>query len=110
MHARIFGDNDDFAHSQGNPYGQNLYMMGSADENPSDLCQKAVRSWYGQRFMYNGQGFNEDTGYFTQLLWKSSSNLGCASSQASESGNRYVVCNFAPSGNINGRYEMNVPF
>lgn len=110
--ARTLGDKDQMAHlPQGqNPYGENLYEMWTTDENPSDLCQQAVDSWYNEVKMYdfNNQGFSGDTGHFTQLVWKGSSKLGCASSQASETGNWYVVCNFEKAGNMMGDFENNV--
>ena len=57
---------------------------------------------------FNNQGFGMDTGHFTQLVWKGTKKLGCASSQASETSNRYVVCNFDPPGNMLGDVENNV--
>ena len=57
---------------------------------------------------YADPGFSGDTGHFTQLVWKSTTKLGCASSQASESGNWYVVCNYEKPGNMLGDFENNV--
>ncbi|CAG2176580.1 unnamed protein product [Oppiella nova] len=53
-------------------------------------------------------GYNYDTGegagHFTQLVWKSSTGLGCARCAGREPGGAwyetYVVCNYKPQGNI----------
>ena len=92
--------------------GENLYYFWTSDTEASqdDICQKAVESWYNEVKMYdyNNPGFSGDTGHFTQLVWKGTTQLGCASSQASESGNWYVVCNYNPAGNMLGDFENNV--
>ena len=110
--ARTLGDNDAMEHlPQGqNPYGENLYEFWDTEEHPDDICQRAVDSWYNEVKMYDfdNQGFGMDTGHFTQLVWKGTTKLGCASSQASETGNRYVVCNFEKPGNMLGDFENNV--
>ena len=112
--ARTLAKNDRMAHlPQGqNPYGENLFYSWTSDTeyHPDDICQQAVESWNSEVKLYDfaNPGFSGGTGHFTQLVWKSTTKLGCASSQASESGNWYVVCNYEKPGNMLGDFENNV--
>ncbi|KAJ5754077.1 uncharacterized protein N7511_008230 [Penicillium nucicola] len=60
-------------HSDG-PYGENLaYGYGNASA--------AVIAWGDEGAMYNfgkPTGFTEETGHFTQLVWKATTQVGCA--------------------------------
>ncbi len=76
-------------------------------------CAKAVQAWYDEISMhdFNSNSFNYNTGQFTQVVWKSSTGLGCA--RASGKGSRwyesYVVCSYSPAGNYQGQFIQNVP-
>lgn len=86
--------------------GQNLaYKMGqelSAGE--------FANMWYEEisDYDFNRPGFRSSTGHFTQMVWKSSTEMGAA---IVTQGNRaYVVANYIPPGNITneGQFELNV--
>jgi len=89
-----------FAHS-GGPYGENIALgYGS----PS----AAIAAWYDEYKSYNfaaGQ-FSEATGHFTQMVWKSSNEIGCA--QVSCSGGQFFACEYFPRGNVVGEFLQNV--
>ncbi|MEA1947219.1 MAG: CAP domain-containing protein [Thermodesulfobacteriota bacterium] len=59
--------------------------------------------WYDEieDYDYNNPGFSQDTGHFTQVVWKSSTKIGCATGNGS-------VCLYEPYGNWNGAYSENV--
>jgi hypothetical protein len=59
--------------------------------------------WYDEieDYDYNNPGFSQDTGHFTQVVWKSSTKIGCATGYGS-------VCLYEPYGNWNGAYSGNV--
>ena len=40
-------------------------------------------------------------GHFTQLVWKSTTRVGCAKQQCPKLGGDYWVCKYAPPGNMN---------
>jgi hypothetical protein len=45
--------------------------------------------------------FNEQTGHFTQVIWRSSKQLGCG--MALCRGNHFWVCRYSPAGNVGGQ-------
>ncbi|KAJ6164998.1 hypothetical protein N7470_003670 [Penicillium chermesinum] len=106
-------------HSDG-PYGENL-AFGYAN------ASAAVIAWGDEGELYNFQkptGFTEETGHFTQLVWKSTTGVGCAavncgytddktrrdvSPRAADGTSRaqgwYVVCEYTPAGNVVGDHN-----
>merc|ERR1719509_274169 len=86
--------------------GENLYASGGSG---GDLYQAAVDGWYaeGQIWRYGqGLGFSLTTGHFTQVVWAGTTSVGCATAQGSRW--TYVVCNYAPPGNMQGAFDQNV--
>ncbi|GAV56362.1 hypothetical protein ZYGR_0BB01390 [Zygosaccharomyces rouxii] len=88
-------------HSNG-PYGENL-AVGYDDEDTID-------AWYDEikKYSYSDPVFSESTGHFTQLVWKSSTKVGCASKQCGGSVGKYIICNYNPAGNFIGDFTQNV--
>ena len=113
---------DEHASGLGN-VGENLYFAASGAkfnlEDPA-LAKKAVTSWYSEEADWNyatsaGKGTGS-TGHFTQVVWKSTTKLGCgvASCPNIESMGKwadvlYIVCRYTPAGNWDGQYAANVP-
>jgi uncharacterized protein YkwD len=96
-----------FKHSHAG-YGENLaagYRTVSA----------AILSWYaeGERYSYQRPGFTPGLGHFTQLVWKSSTKLGCGMAACNGKhgtpGN-FLVCEYSPAGNVvnPGYFKANV--
>ena len=97
-------------HTANNPNGENIYMTTASSVSGYD----AATAWYDEVDQYNqmfaGQSsgdFTEQTGHYTQLIWKSSTELGCAQAQCSSG--VYVFCEYSPPGNVQGQYQDNVP-
>ena len=65
--------------------------------------------WYDEvaNYDFNNPGFSMNTGHFTQLAWKDSTELGCGLAVGSNY-NVYGVCNYSPPGNVIGAFEQNV--
>jgi len=101
---------DTMQHSQGSGYGENLYMKWSSGTT-TVTGQEAVDSWYNEIKDYNFAygGFSGKTGHFTQVVWKSSKELGVGKA-TSRTGRIYVVCNYSPPGNYTnaGMFAANV--
>lgn len=91
-----------FEHSntRGNQ-GENLWM-GTRDAYPSAAM---VQGWIDEeRYMKSGKfpdvsttGNWADVGHMTQLLWPTTTHVGCA--KASSAANDYFVCRYSPPGN-----------
>jgi len=71
---------------------------------------KAVDMWYDEIDCTNPRGkvtyFNEGsckTGHYTQVVWKSSTKLGCGVYD------KLTVCQYGPGGNFRGQFEDQVP-
>ncbi|KAL4782522.1 CAP domain-containing protein [Aspergillus varians] len=96
----------------GGPYGENL-AFGYAN------ASSAVRAWGVEVSMYDFKkptGFSEETGHFTQLVWKGTREVGCAAVNCGltdldgDDGDGrwtrpqgwYVVCEYIPGGNVIG--------
>lgn len=102
--------------SERNGAGENLYYTFSQFPlDPADLAKRAVGAWYEEvaDYDYSNPRFDVDTGHFTQVVWKSTTQLGCGVAQgpktiAGRTGTaNYVVCHYAPDGN-NGDFPSNV--
>lgn len=90
-------------HSQGS-LGENLYAATAGATTPAD----AVEAWVRERDAYDFDrgGFSMQTGHFTQVAWKGTSRLGCATLECN--GLDLWVCNYDPAGNVQGGYQANV--
>ncbi|XP_061071628.1 GLI pathogenesis-related 2 isoform X2 [Conger conger] len=89
--------------------GENLYYAWSSV--PKKLTGKeAVDSWYSEIKDYNfrNPGFQSNTGHFTQVVWKSTTEVGVG--LATDGNTVYVVGQYSPAGNISnmGYFEKNV--
>jgi uncharacterized protein YkwD len=76
--------------TQGGPDGENL-AEGYANVTSS------VDAWGNERDKYdfNDQGFNHDTGHFTQLVWKASQTVGCGRKWCDDKFTGwYLVCEY----------------
>ena len=83
----------------GGQYGQNL--AAGTNSSPADL----VNLWYDEIKYYdynNVTGIEHDgheVGHFTQLVWASSTDLGCSVERCTN-GAVYLICEYSPAGNI----------
>ncbi|KAL8690536.1 MAG: hypothetical protein Q9218_004034 [Villophora microphyllina] len=91
----------EFEHS-GGPAGENI---AAGYQNVT----AAIDGWGNERAKYNfGKGgFGENTGHFTQLVWKATSTVGCARKECEKIG-WFVVCEYWPPGNVQGAYKEQV--
>lgn len=76
----------------------------------------AVEAWANESQYYEytaPTGFSEQMGHFTQLLWKATTQVGCAVADCPAKSNSvaddvgqargwFVVCEYAPPGNVVG--------
>ncbi|KAG7450332.1 PR-1-like protein [Guyanagaster necrorhizus] len=103
--AQAWADQCNFEHS-GSSYGENL-AEASGDVN----IAAAVQLWADEASEYNAS--NPTYSHFTQMVWKSTTELGCGYAKCSNiysdyGGGVLYVCNYNPAGNIDGEYAENV--
>jgi uncharacterized protein YkwD len=114
-----------FIHQPSNPNGENLSWGYSVSNGlpilPGRSPEEAVRGWYGEISSYNFNNplLTDANGHFTQVVWRASTQLGCAQAtcQISTGSGTTVpgtlwVCEYFPRGNFNATPEtlaQNVP-
>lgn len=95
-------------------YGENLF----ATRHPSVGIVEAVASWMQEMALYDyaNPGFSPSTGHFTQVVWKSTTQVAAAVMTCPPntvipgySGNAtYIVARYTPAGNFPDRFRENV--
>jgi len=90
-------------HSETN-YGENIAGGSASTQSP----EQVVNLWYRERESYDFArgGFSMRSGHFTQVVWRGSRRLGCASASCGDI--RLWVCNYDPPGNMQGDFQRNV--
>ncbi len=107
--AQAFADTCPQGHSSTN-YGENL-----AWGNWADKVNVPVDKWYTleePKHNYASNEFSTQSGHFAQLVWKNTTEVGCAYKQgcqfqAMKNGSAYV-CLYNPAGNVIGDFTKNV--
>ncbi|KAF8203041.1 PR-1-like protein [Pholiota molesta] len=108
--AQQWADNCVFKHSGGSlgPFGENL----AAGTGSSYGIAAAVKSWTDEVSQYNPS--NPVPSHFTQVVWKGTSQVGCAVQScsgifaASFGPAQFFVCEYSAQGNIIGDFAQNV--
>ncbi|GIG69483.1 CAP family protein [Phytomonospora endophytica] len=78
--------------------------------NGGDLDGHAiVETWYDQitAYDFDEPGYSEQTGSFTQVVWRDSTGLGTGYAEL-DGGGWLVVTLYSPAGNVDGEFEGNV--
>jgi len=89
--------------------GENLYASTDA-RDPS----AGIQTWYDEisQYSYGAGGFDYSTGHFTQVVWKSTTQIGCGINQCpgmfGGSSGYLLVCRYQEAGNMQGAFDSNV--
>jgi len=107
--AQVWASRCVFEHSNGDlgPYGENI-----AAGAPTETMANGIRSWTNEAKQYDYK--NPTYSHFTQVVWKSTKQLGCARVQCGSkifsgfSSSDFIVCEYYPEGNVIGEFGQNV--
>jgi hypothetical protein len=82
------------------------------DEDFKNLAMKCVESWYSEitKYDFNKPGYSYETSFYTQLVWKSTTNVGFGLNFFKVNDINYYTINaiYSPSGNVFDLYPDNV--
>jgi pathogenesis-related protein 1 len=87
----------------GGQYGENIFWGWGKDYSGIE----AVNSWVSEKKYYN-YGSNSCAsgkvcGHYTQVVWRSSTKIGCAKVVCDNNAGIFIICNYKPAGNIRGK-------
>eukprot|EP00397_Hematodinium_sp_SG-2012_P043631 GEMP01048541.1.p1 GENE.GEMP01048541.1~~GEMP01048541.1.p1 ORF type:complete len:347 (+),score=51.90 GEMP01048541.1:122-1162(+) len=99
--------------SAGSRFGENLSVQFGSRSEPR---KAALSSWYDEiDFWIKGQwsprvGYVRTPmiGHMTQMLWKGTTEVGCAQCNV-RNGGTAVVCKYGPAGNVRTQFPQNMP-
>jgi uncharacterized protein YkwD len=93
-----------FEHRPNSKYGENLAAGTAGVLDGGSVLQM----WYDEAKLYSfGKGsFSMETGHFTQVVWRGTTQIGCATSACR--GMDIWVCNYDPPGNVHTLFQANV--
>lgn len=101
-YAEKLSNMSDLIHSDQEKYGENL-ASGTFDDSYENIVKNAIKLWYSEK----NSGVN-GKGHFTQLVWKSSKELGIGF--VVKNGTWVLVCNYSPPGNVLNQFNENVEY
>lgn len=91
----------------GGPYGENIFWY---RQRKMWSPEKVVTKWFEERFNYypetNTCTSGQMCGHYTQIVWRSTTAVGCARVKCNNNRGFLVVCEYDPCGN----YEGESPF
>jgi pathogenesis-related protein 1 len=103
--AQQWANRCQFDHDDQNPHGENLFWGTAGAFSP----RSAVAAWYEEidEHNFSAPELGDQTGHFTQVIWRSTKQLGCG--MATCRGSHFWVCRYSPPGNVGGQFARNVP-
>lgn len=99
-----------FQHDTNHLYGENLYALWGDRLDDMTNAQRAANMWYNEisLYDYNRADWDYRTGHATQMLWRSTTKLGCGICYCASDGMTLLTCKYSPPGNYIGQFSTNV--
>lgn len=88
-------------HSAG-PYGENLFWGSGKAWTPKEAVTFWVQEQSNYQYSTNKCLPGKMCGHYTQVVWKSTTHVGCASVECSDK-SVYIICSYNPPGNWVGQ-------
>ncbi|EOA21612.1 hypothetical protein CARUB_v10002025mg [Capsella rubella] len=94
----------------GGPYGENIFWHQNSEKwSP----KRVVAKWMQEGFNYdrttNSCKLGEMCGHYTQIVWRTTTAVGCAREKCDNNRGFLVVCEYSPSGNYEGESPFDMP-
>jgi uncharacterized protein YkwD len=111
-YANYLASTNRFEHSKDNlDLGENL--AGDSTDDKLEALTDGIAHWYHEITHYNFDNPSRSVigikaGHFTQLVWKSTTNLGVGMAWNPKRRWWVIVANYSPAGNFKGEYPANV--
>eukprot|EP01018_Ginkgo_biloba_P008715 Gb_07639 [translate_table: standard] len=90
-------------------YGENLFWVKGMPITPA----LAVQAWIDEKKFYsyknNSCQSGQPCGVYTQVVWKETTQLGCAWVTCDKGDVTLIVCNYFPPGNVVGERPFELP-
>ncbi|KAJ3056751.1 hypothetical protein HK097_004612 [Rhizophlyctis rosea] len=114
--AQYLANTNQLAHSGGKVggYGENLYRVSSSSPRHGagasiGSCKTAASSWAAEdKYYWSGLKIGEGSGtskygHYTQMVWPSTTQVGCCGWQSADRKAETWVCEYSPQGNYRGQ-------
>ncbi|XP_061349906.1 pathogenesis-related protein PR-1-like [Gastrolobium bilobum] len=88
-------------HSNG-PYGENIFWGGGAGWTPAQAVNAWVEEVQWYNYDLNSCAEGQMCGHYTQIVWNTTMNVGCASVTCTGDKGTFITCNYDPPGNYVG--------
>ncbi|ESQ40179.1 hypothetical protein EUTSA_v10015461mg [Eutrema salsugineum] len=94
----------------GGPYGENIFWY-RRSENWSP--KRVVAKWVAESLNYdrntNTCASGQMCGHYTQIVWRTTTAVGCARAKCNNNRGFLVVCEYSPGGNYEGESPFDLP-
>jgi pathogenesis-related protein 1 len=97
------GGKPQLVHATGTGQGENIWAGGANYYSTADM----VNSWASEKNNWNGDAktcaSGKVCGHYTQMVWRTTTDVGCATAIGNQGKFEFLVCRYSPPGNYNGQ-------
>lgn len=93
---------DQYDHDPNNPYGENLAVMWESNDpsGENSRIKRVMDAWtYDEEIKNTALPYQEGSGHWTQVIWRATKYVGCATAFRSSESCHVLVCRYVTPGN-----------